>query len=862
MKPKTTPEPVIRIEPRDLPTRAQMSEPVTMGIPFPAGLVRDPRRLGLTDEHGGAVPMHALTTERWADGSVRWALVDFCADGGAARERRYRIAIDAPPPAAPRARIQIASNEQRTIIDTGAATFTLERGTALPFARIVVGGADVLDGTHRPALILTDAQGREAAATIDRIAVEQLGDLRSTVCIEGGAGGTRRARLVEVIARLEFFAGSGATRIAITVRNPRRARHRGGLWELGDEGSVFFRDLSVVIPLHDAGAAECAPELHGAFEAVGPRCELYQDSSGGDTWRHENHVDHDGIVPCTFRGYRFVTTAAERSGLRATPALRVRQAPVPVSLAVPHFWENFPRAIELDVQAMTLRLWPHQWASAHELQGGEQKTHRFVLAFGDDPIARDAVTWGRAPAAASMTPEWYSAAGAVRYLAPASDDPDPRYRQLVEMAIEGDASFERQRQTIDEYGWRNFGDIYADHENAFSQEPTPIVSHYNNQYDAIAGLAVQFMRTGDARWSRLMTELAAHVEDIDIYHTDRDKAAFNGGLFWHTYHYVAAGRCTHRSYPRKPGVCGGGPGNEHNYAAGLRLHWLLTGDPLSRETAIGLANWVINMDDGGRTVLRWLSRSATGLASASNTPDYHGPGRGAGNSVLVLIDGHRLTGERRYLAKAEELIRRCIHPADDVAARGLLDAERRWSYVVFLQVLGKYLDYKAELGEIDRMYCYGRDALVDYARWMAEHEYPYLEKPDILEFPTETWAAQDIRKGEVFTLAARYADTADRPRFVERAAFFFDASLSALVDAPTRALARPIVLLLSNGFMRMGELPIVVPAATHTNDHDRPRAAFIPQKTHAKKRLRQTAVAAMMLVAIVLLGAITSCRIR
>src|SRR5262249_60104487 len=137
---------------------------------------------------------------------------------------------------------------------------------------------------------------------------------------------------------------------------------------------------------------------------------------------------------------------------------------------------------------------------------------------------------------------------------------------------------------------------------------------------------------------------------------------------------------------------------------------------------------------------------------------------------------------------------------DDIAARELLDAERRWSYVVFLQALGKYLDYKVELGENDWMYAYGRDALVHYARWMADHEYPYLDNPAILEYPTETWPAQDIRKGEVFTLAALFADTTDRTRFVERAAFFVDASLSALVASPTRSLARPVVLLLSNAF--------------------------------------------------------------
>ena len=76
-----------------------------------------------------------------------------------------------------------------------------------------------------------------------------------------------------------------------------------------------------------------------------------------------------------------------------------------------------------------------------------------------------------------------------------------------------------------------------------------------------------------------MNELAAHVIDIDIYHTDRDKAAYNGGLFWHTSHYVDAGTLDATAPTRaQPGVGGGGPANEHNYTAGLLLHYLLTGD--------------------------------------------------------------------------------------------------------------------------------------------------------------------------------------------------------------------------------------------------------------------------------------------
>jgi hypothetical protein len=85
-----------------------------------------------------------------------------------------------------------------------------------------------------------------------------------------------------------------------------------------------------------------------------------------------------------------------------------------------------------------------------------------------------------------------------------------------------------------------------------------------------------------------MADLAAHVVDIDIYHTTRDKAAYNHGLFWHTYHYGDAGTATHRTYPRsdRGRTGGGGPSADHNYPTGLMLYYFLTGDEACRETVI------------------------------------------------------------------------------------------------------------------------------------------------------------------------------------------------------------------------------------------------------------------------------------
>ena len=87
--------------------------------------------------------------------------------------------------------------------------------------------------------------------------------------------------------------------------------------------------------------------------------------------------------------------------------------------------------------------------------------------------------------------------------------------------------------------------------------------------------------------------------------------------------------------------------------------------------------------------------------------------------IVSLLNAWRLSGERRYIDKAEALIRRCMHPAEDIEALDLLDTERRWSYTVFLQAVGRYLDVKAECGEIDATYAYAKASLLHYARWMA-----------------------------------------------------------------------------------------------------------------------------------------------
>ncbi len=510
----------------------------------------------------------------------------------------------------------------------------------------------------------------------------------------------------------------------------------------------------------------------------------------------------------TFRGYR-VQYADETGpkliaeGDRATPILAAATDHGVISAGITEFWQCFPKALRWNDGVLEVGLFPGECRAPFALQGGERKRHSVLLDFASPGRECSSVSLQQ-PLEISVDPTWVERSGAVENLVAASRDSNQRYLEYIQSIIEGPERFEAKRERIDEFGWRHYGDLYADHESVGCREARPLISHYNNQYDFIYGALVHSLRTGDHRWWELADAGARHTMDIDIYHTDGDKAAFNHGLFWHTDHYKPAATCTHRTYSRRNGRSqsyGGGPSNEHNYTSGLALYFYLTGDPEAALAVRELADWVIGMDGGNGDALRNPDAGATGLASKTVDPSYHKAGRGAGNSINALIDAWQISGERKYLDKAEELIRRCIHPADDIEALCLREPELRWSYLVFLQVLGKYLNLKLEAGQIDDELHHARASLLHYARWMAVHEVPYKDVLHKVHIPTETWPAHDMRKCHVLHVAAEFAPAEERAKLHERATFFFDRSLTDVLSFETAHLTRPLVILCICGFV-------------------------------------------------------------
>lgn len=798
-------------------------EPLRFGVPIERSALTDTDDLAVIDEAGTGVPFQYRILDRWPDATIKWVLLDLQLHvAPESSQTLYLTLADAgsnkgAPISSPR-NIECKDTLQAGKVELEFA----DSGHAL------VAGAKAgerrLLGPSGLFVNLRDAEGKDHRGVVRGARIEDDGPVRTTVVIEGDFSLDEPDVPLEFAATLSMYSDTSLVTVELDLHNPRAALHPGNLWDLGDPGSCFFRDVSLVLDL--GCAAQDTYWYHASTPEMVPISEtpwvVYQDSSGGENWNSSNHVDATGQLTVSLRG--FEVRSGDGAGVlsrgdRAEPVVVMATETTTVAVTVADFWQNFPTAIRCESDSISIGLFPDECVAPFELQGGERKRHVAWLdldAAGDD---RRLQAVGK-PLSVVIDAEWLSRTRALPYFVPADERDDADYRQYVDSIVRGEHSFFNTREVVDEYGWRNFGDLYADHEAAMTDSAFPLVSHYNNQYDFVHAAAIHYLRTGDARWRRLMSDAARHTIDIDIYHTDQDRPAYNGGMFWHTDHYKDAATATHRTYSRangSPRNYGGGPSNEHLYTSGLLLYHFLTGDRAARDAVIKLADWVINTDDGSKTLLGLFDSGPTGKASSTAAPDYHKAGRGAGNAINALLDGYVATRQQRYLDKAQELLVRCTHPADDIDELGLDEPEIRWSYLVFLQVIGKFLDIKLEQEETDYFFYFARDSLTHYATWMWSNETPYVEVLDKVDIPSETWPAQDIRKSHVFHLAARNTVGKQRERFVERAQYFFRRCIGDLLEFETSHYTRPRVIIAA-----FGHIPLFFRSATHSDEETSP----------------------------------------
>jgi hypothetical protein len=595
--------------------------------------------------------------------------------------------------------------------------------------------------------------------------------------------------------------------ISTLVENKRATAQSDGKWDLGDSNSVFFDHLTLT--LTTINHTQQPATLHITDSSTGNKLKtqaneftLTQYASGGENWQSINHVNAHKELDIEKNGFELRSSSDCYTGKRAECTLECHIANEEFFIQPQDFWQNFPCALTLCEQTISVQY----FLNSTELQPGESKSWTLLVTpkklFKHSKPAR--IEYGAIHYNATYIDQ-------TKVLPAVKLANHEKTEQLIRLGIEGDHSYYQKREFIDEYGWRHYGELYADHETLYSDQPSSFASHYNNQYDPAGGLLIQYLKSPGADWAGLIYPLIRHVMDIDIYNTDDDKPEYNGGLFWHTDHYLPAETVTHRTYSKYHQAVyegyqgGGGPGGQHCYTTGLKLYALMHGDKRASDKVIQLTKWVRRFYNGNHSLLgrlhRYISidRKPNQLTNVGLVyPGYKYPlDRGTGNYLTALIDCFELTHDAALVQEMAYVIQNTVGLGDDLSDRNLLNIEENWFYTVFLQAIIKYILLKIELDEFDDDMAYARAILEKYALWMAENEQPYLNTPEKLEFPNDTWAAQDIRKAYIFYFSGLlFSENSDL--FTDKSETFLNYVVGKLENSKEASTTRILAILMQN----------------------------------------------------------------
>jgi len=76
-----------------------------------------------------------------------------------------------------------------------------------------------------------------------------------------------------------------------------------------------------------------------------------------------------------------------------------------------------------------------------------------------------------------------------------------------------------------------------------------------------------------------------------------------------------------------------------------------------------------------------------------------------------------------------------------------------------------------------------------------------MDSPEKLEYPNETWPAQDLRKCNVFLFAYKNSPQGSGQRFLAKAEHYYRIALKQFFGFETTNLTRPMALIMQNAFM-------------------------------------------------------------
>ena len=530
----------------------QAQQPVSFGIPFSQGELRDVSALTL--DHG--IATDAWVNAQWPDGSVKWAGLAAVVPANMDDLKVVRQKAKAKT-----AGLTVTEDAGHIIVQTGRLTAWLSKEGSQLFDSLQIDGRRVAGS----AVLTASAGGTTYSSLVRKMTVERQGRVRAVVKVEGVHQSTAREWLPFTV-RLYFYAGSEQvsmvhsfvydgdeqndmlTSLGVRLRVPMHTApyNRHVAFATGD-GGVWAEPVQVL----DAGSDRSrlrAIQMQGgevSEEAMSPPTRrMLADWAQWDGYRLSQLTDNS---------FSIRKRATDRSpwlgtltGVRAPGYAFVGDTQGGIGVALKDFWQSYPSTIEVagmrsDEAELTLWLWSpeaepmnlcHYDTVAHGLRASyEDVQEGMSTPYG---IARTSVVCLLPQAGYGGKTQ--VAAVASRLTADARLLPTPEY--LYEKRAfgiwslpSGDNAVERRltqyidfyKKTIEEqkwYGFWNYGDIMHAYDSDRHSWRYDVGGYAwdNTELATPMWLWYNFLRTGRADIWRMAEAMTRHNSEVDTYH--------------------------------------------------------------------------------------------------------------------------------------------------------------------------------------------------------------------------------------------------------------------------------------------------------------------------------------------------------
>ncbi|MEE2884736.1 MAG: hypothetical protein VX701_03475 [Chloroflexota bacterium] len=558
-----------------------LSAPLRCGIPFPKGYLGSSDNMRLKDQEGKEISLQSKTTSNWQDGSVKWAMLDFQKHIGANSDNELILEYGSNinKENFPSS-LTIQDTPERITVDSGRLEVKVDRSGSRPISEILIDGDSYVTSMN---VVINGTDGDSYVSEIfdaEDVIVEESGPVHSVIRVLTNHSSRNGKYLFKSVFRIHVYAGMPYIRVDHTFIN--------------DVTNSTFTDIRSMYLNIEAKYSDLKTT------------ELVQT--------HDNKCLMDGK-----------TYNKRLSG-------KVKAASL--EMAVVDFWQQYPKSIRIDSKGIQFGICPdiqvddysdtrdneyklyyYLKDGVYKFREGLSKTHTFYLGLDLPELPL--------PIAQADT-EWYCSSGAFGDVLPSKDERifvyESKFNDVCTQYLEG---HERHH----EYGMLNFGDTCK-----------PSINWLNMEYDTPFVFFVQWARTGDVRWLQEACRAVTHHRDVDTCHASK-LPMDTGGVYRH-----CAGH-TGGYYPvDTKGLAASGQFTaSHTWVDGFLLHYYLTGEPRSIETA--------------RLVADRLDVNYTRNYDFSNCriPGWH---------LIHDLGMYNATAERFYLNAAEIITKRVIERQD------------------------------------------------------------------------------------------------------------------------------------------------------------------------------------------------------